>query len=89
MTIEQASAASNVRDNLEERFKLIRELMEEIKSDEVVDDNACDSVVAQLQKAVIYFNTHMAAVFGLAPIPTLEPLAPSPYQDELESQVGL
>jgi hypothetical protein len=54
-----------------------------IKGDEIVDDNACDSVVWGAQEIAEAFN-EVASLLGLEPVEVPADLEKSPYQEDEE-----
>jgi hypothetical protein len=85
---EDAQAAlerfQHFKDELDLQLTSIHQSAGVLKSDEVVDDGACDAIVTCLQKIATAWNDYITAS-GMSGFDKLEPVAdlePSPYQED-------
>jgi hypothetical protein len=85
MKFEELIALKNEFEQMVQRVRneldASRSSVEYIKSDDVVDDDACDSAVVSLNNAIDMIN-EFGTKLSAAPTASLEPLPPSPNQED-------
>lgn len=81
MSIETRAKADAISRELEIHLLSLREAADRMKSDDVVDDAACDEIAIAAREAAKRYNS-MAKLLGLRQVAVPDLLKPSPYQED-------